>query len=359
MSVTRDDVINCYRYILGREPENEQVINDCISQFVGVKPLIDAFVNSVEFKNQHYPAHRLAGYLPQDLAVLIKYLPARLETEAGFVTDWLGIKHRLEDLPFLNKSLSGRAIAGIPVPDDGFHAEAIEYLSLFAAIESSGESFTMMELGAGWGPWLTASGVVAKRKGKKTIRLVGVEGEGNKLPLIRRHVHKNGLCPSEEFENHTENEGLSIELCHGVINDGTAVEFPVVGIEGYGASLVTNTPFANNPVEKVNGYTMTKLTKNLKEIDLVHIDIQGYEAVLIREQVKIFADKVRYIAVGTHSREIESFLIGFLPEHGFRLMRETPCSFFFREKPKSMVDATNVDGFQLWGNNRLVPNEPF
>ncbi len=35
MSVIREDVINCYRYILDREPENEQVINDTVSQFGG------------------------------------------------------------------------------------------------------------------------------------------------------------------------------------------------------------------------------------------------------------------------------------------------------------------------------------
>ena len=35
MSVTKEEVRNCYRYILGREPENEYVVNGGVSQFGG------------------------------------------------------------------------------------------------------------------------------------------------------------------------------------------------------------------------------------------------------------------------------------------------------------------------------------
>jgi len=37
MSVTKEEVRNCYRYILGREPENEYVVNECVSQFGGAE----------------------------------------------------------------------------------------------------------------------------------------------------------------------------------------------------------------------------------------------------------------------------------------------------------------------------------
>ncbi len=321
--------------------------------------LIDVFINSREFKQKHCGVHRLAGFRGSDLAILSRYVPATLETEEGFLTDWLGIKHCLADLPFLAKTLSGRSFAGVPVPDDGFHAEAIEYLALFAALETAGESFTMMELGAGWAPWLCAGGVVAKRLGKKPIRLIGVEGEGNKLPLIRRHLNKNGLCPTVNFGLTTESDGVAVTLYHGVVNDGTSVKIPVVGIEDYGASLVSDSPFKGNDIEEVQGYHMAQLAENVSIFDLVHIDIQGYEQELIKAQVKVFVDKVKWLAIGTHSREIESFLIDFLPEHGFRLFRETPCNFSFTQKPEHMVDATNVDGFQIWVNDVLVKDNPF
>ena len=186
----------------------------------GRTELINLFLNSLEFKMQHNPIHRLAGYQSSDLAVFSRYVPAQQKTEEGYLTDWLGIEHSLADLPFLDSKLSGHAISGIPVPSDAIHAEAVEYLSLFAAMETSNETFSMMELGAGWAPWICSGGVVAKRMGKKKIHLIGVEAEGNKVPLMKRHLCKNGLCASTDFDEHTENDGVEIALYHGVINDG-------------------------------------------------------------------------------------------------------------------------------------------
>ena len=326
----------------------------------GRTELINLFLNSLEFKMQHNPIHRLAGYQSSDLAVFSRYVPAQQKTEEGYLTDWLGIEHSLADLPFLDSKLSGHAISGIPVPSDAIHAEAVEYLSLFAAMETSNETFSMMELGAGWAPWICSGGVVAKRMGKKKIHLIGVEAEGNKVPLMKRHLCKNGLCASTDFDEHTENDGVEIALYHGVINDGTKTFIPSVDIEDYGASLVTDTPFKDRPMEEVTGYTMAELTDGMDVVDLAHVDIQGYEQELVRDQVDVFASKVRWIGIGTHSRKIESFLLGFLPEHGFQIFREMPCAFRrFAQKPESMVDVTTVDGFQIWKNTGLVEKDPF
>ena len=54
----REDVINCYRYILGREPEHEDSITYHLSTNANLEELQKLFLNSQEFKNR-YDAERV------------------------------------------------------------------------------------------------------------------------------------------------------------------------------------------------------------------------------------------------------------------------------------------------------------
>ncbi len=49
MSVTRDDVVLCYRHILGREPENDFVVRQKIRGHANVRQLVETLVASPEF----------------------------------------------------------------------------------------------------------------------------------------------------------------------------------------------------------------------------------------------------------------------------------------------------------------------
>lgn len=51
MSVNREDIVNCYRYILGRNPENEDGISYAINQFKDVDSLRKNMITSEEFSN--------------------------------------------------------------------------------------------------------------------------------------------------------------------------------------------------------------------------------------------------------------------------------------------------------------------
>ncbi|MDH5510794.1 MAG: radical SAM protein [Nitrospinota bacterium] len=48
---TRADVIQAYRFILRREPENEEVVEHTLLRCASMEELLDVFINSVEFKN--------------------------------------------------------------------------------------------------------------------------------------------------------------------------------------------------------------------------------------------------------------------------------------------------------------------
>jgi hypothetical protein len=291
------------------------------------------------------------------LELLRKYQDKNVKGEDGYLTDWLGIRHNVADLPFIS-GRAGERIYELPVPDDTFHAETIEYVSLLTSIEDgSDDCYTMAELGAGWGPWLVAAGVVTQRKGIQRINLIGIEGEANKIPLIQRHIIQNGL------EDTSSKSVINLSIKHGVVNDGSAVKFPVVSLDAYGASLIDINRLGGQKVtdfSTVPGYSMADIMSPYDCLDFVHIDIQGYEQVLIETQIDDFQEKVRYMGIGTHSRQIECFLFDFLSIHGFILLREMPCCFinYHKLSHDNMINLTSQDGFQLWMNRGLCPKVP-
>jgi hypothetical protein len=84
-------------------------------------------------------------------------------------------------------------------------------------------------------------------------------------------------------------------------------------------------------------------------IDLLHIDIQGDETDLIEGTLDLLREKVAYIVIGTHSREIEGRLMKALFDSGWALEIERPCIFTLQDgRPR-----TTVDGLQGWRNLSL------
>jgi hypothetical protein len=210
----------------------------------------------------------------------------------------------------------------------------------------------MLELGAGWGPWMCAAGVAAKKKGIQSIYLLGVEGSSMKIPFIKRHLFHNGLRPDTD-NLMTNLSGINIEIYDGVITtDGKDKQFPLVEDFNYGGSLIENTIHRRNlPLITVKGYTLDELISKFELIDLIHFDIQGYEKEIIEHNINIL-NKVKFLAIGTHSREIEGFLTEFLYANGFKLIREKPCLVNWPDTAfhGCFIDITKSDGMQVWRN---------
>ena len=227
------------------------------------------------------------------------------------------------------------------------------------AVEEGFDTFTMFEFGAGWGPWMATTGTACKmRGGFKTVNLVGVEAEASKIPLIQRHLTKNRLM-SEGYHLKSSIDNINTTIYQGVVNtDNKPMKFPLVSKENYGASLLEGTFFYScSSLIDVPGYSAPLLFSSYDLIDLVHVDIQGYEGVLFWDVATInaFKQKVKYICLGTHSRKIEGNLFEHLYNNGFRLIREKPCRVTLPpSSPKSFVDITQMDGTQIWRNMTLA-----
>ena len=68
--------------------------------------------------------------------------------------------------------------------------------------------------------------------------------------------------------------------------------------------------------EELPMISLAAASEDHDRIDLLHIDIQGGEADLIRDSVSLLDRKAAYIVVGTHSREIEGRIFGTLRAAG-------------------------------------------
>ncbi|TIU69689.1 MAG: class I SAM-dependent methyltransferase, partial [Mesorhizobium sp.] len=79
-------------------------------------------------------------------------------------------------------------------------------------------------------------------------------------------------------------------------------------------------------------------------VDLLHIDIQGGEADFIDAAIADLNRFVRYIVIGTHSRQIEGRIMSILLSHGWKLEMERPAIIRLVEG----CPQISVDGVQGW-----------
>lgn len=261
----------------------------------------------------------------------------------GFVTDFLGCRTQVAFVRAATQH--DGCVEGYPIPAN-FHASACEWASVLRAVLDSPkrEKMVVVEVGAGWGPWLVASHAAASQLGVEDVTLVGIEGSYEHVEFMRQHLSDNGIDPARH------------RLIHGVaaVNDGE-VEFPDVDDPGlnYGASIASNDTLRSAvPVARtvrLQGYSLPTLLGPYSFVDLLHIDVQGLEADLILASLNTIAGKVRRIVVGTHGRNLEYSLMKEFSEKGWLLEADEACCY---QQRAGKLDL-RLDGCQAWRNPNL------
>lgn len=335
------DVRAAYRLLLGRAPESEAAVQLHLHTPT-VRDLIAAFVSSSEF----LAANDLP--LPADPTDTADRLAPSLSRwrrprrEAPPRTHWvdpLGTLTATSHLPWF-EGLGGQTIE-LPIA-----AEATEWFALMQALDHAGTTLTVVELGAGWAPWLVRAGVAWRtHRPDQPLTLLGVEGEPHHVLMARSHARDNGL---EE----------TLDLRAGAVGtgDGTAhFEVSNLPTEEWGTRVAGSVdipeglPRVHNAGEIcVPCWSLATLLRDLERVDLLHVDIQGSEAeVLLADPPTL--GKVRRLFVGTHARSIEATLLAALPEHGFGLVEEKACRYGITAAGRPYLAE---DGSQLWRNLR-------
>lgn len=331
--LTRSDVRALYEILLGWQPESDEIIETHLSRHSSAISLARSLAESDEFRIRTKGGYDLLfnGYPSDELEILRRYL-SHSAPEAGFVKDFVGTRMRIGVADFAS-GFSGRVFDRIPVPGD-FRVEAIEWIGVLKAIETSGSHFVTVELGAGWGPWVVSSGHVARHLGK-TVRMYAVEADPGKVPNIAQHMADNGFNPKD----HVIFGGIAGP------SDGFAY-FPVINaVSNWSGEAVYDRP-PDCDYHTLPSISLQTLMKDEEAVDLIHFDIQGAEFDVVQGSLDALCAKVRWMVIGTHSRSIEGRLIDLLLPANWSLENEQPCRCSYSAGRSHIV----VDGTQVWRN---------
>ena len=285
-----------------------------------------------------------AVFDPQE--VMRRHAVPGLAPRPGFLTNFLGV---LIDPKFFPTILDGRAgqVEEIPIPAN-WHADIAEWGAALRAVDLARGTFTVIELGCGWGCWLNNTGVAARRAGLD-VRLIGVEGDKGHVGFAHEACAANGFHPSQvELHNAVAAATTGVALFPKQEEAGAAWGLePIFGATEAQRRKAVGT----GDYDEVPMVALEELARPHARIDLLHIDIQGGEADLVAGTIDLLRAKVAYLLVGTHSHRIEERLRDMLLRAGWRLEIERPAIL---GPGASLV----VDGVQGWRNPVLLPEVP-
>jgi hypothetical protein len=136
-------------------------------------------------------------------------------------------------------------------------------------------SFTVVELGCGWGCWMNNTGVAARRAGLD-VNLIGIEGDAGHLRFAKEACAANGFAPQQ------------VTLYRGAAAPASGIAlFPreqQAGIE-WGLKPILGATEQQRYCAAQSGshdelpmIALQEIVAPHRRIDLLHIDIQGGEA---------------------------------------------------------------------------------
>ena len=274
-----------------------------------------------------------------------RHAVANLTPTEGYLTNFLGVRIPPKVFPTILDDRAGQ-VEAIPIPAN-WHADIAEWAAALRAVDLARDSFTMIELGCGWGCWMNNSGVAARNAGLK-VHLIGVEGDEGHVAFAQETFTANGFSADQ------------IDLRRGVAAAGSGFAlFPRQAHAGgswglepvFGASETQRRQAAlAGSHDELPMIPMADLVQDHARIDLLHIDIQGGEADLIEACAPLLREKVGFLLIGTHSREIEGRLFTALRRDGWVLEIERPAIFMLTKE----APVVTVDGVQGWRNPALI-----
>jgi FkbM family methyltransferase len=278
------------------------------------------------------------------LKTMSKYAASDVAPTEGYLTNYLGVKI---DPLFFPTILDGKdnTIESMPQPNN-WHADIAEFAAALRAVDLSGSTFTVLELGCGWGCWLNNTGAAARRAGKK-VKLLGIEGDAGHVEFANQSLKTNEFLSSE------------YSIMHGIAaaTKGSAL-FPKQSAAGvqwglepvFGASdKQIAKALSEGTHDKLEMIALSDIIIENGKLDLLHIDIQGGEDDLLRDSIETCNSSVSYIVIGTHSRFIEGTLEKLMFNNDWVLEVDRPAI----SSLENGVQTLRVDGVQGWRNRRI------
>jgi FkbM family methyltransferase len=206
-----------------------------------------------------------------------------------------------------------------------FDEEYFEWVDVLESVQAAGNSYTMVELGAGWGRWLSRAYKALKQMyPEKSYQLIGVEAEPTHFKWLVEH------CTYNQIES-----PILIEAAVDV-SEGEVGFYTGQPAEWYGQCIGGET--------LVKAISLRSLLLKYPSIDLMDIDIQGQEYKVLYS-AKDLLNRVKRFHIGTHSVEVEDSLRGLFKEMGWKCLRDFTLN---TEHGTEYGRAKFNDGVQTW-----------
>jgi FkbM family methyltransferase len=228
----------------------------------------------------------------------------------------------------------------------GFDEEYLEWIDVLETAIAAAQSFTIIELGAGYGRWLVRAALAVRRyHGDLPLRLIGVEAEPTHFRWLREHLRDNGIDPDAH------------ELIEAAVDekDGEVLFHVGKPNQWYGQAIAKNSEATNESILKVRALSLNTILRPLDSVDLIDLDVQGAEFIVLRSAITALNEKVKRIHIGTHRHDIELELRTLFRHCGWYMLNDYPSQSTQATPWGPIVFG---DGVQTWINPRLSPVHP-
>jgi FkbM family methyltransferase len=297
--------------------------------------------------------------------VFSKFTPFKGEAAAGFDRDFIGSKIRRM---FWTDSPRDTTIE-VETSYPSFDEEYFEWVDLLEAVAAARDSYTMIELGAGYGRWSVRAALAVQRYwstsvGGMPFQLIAVEADPVHFDWLGMHFEANGVAPTQQRllhaavgnipgkaslwigsdESHTPQEWYG-QMVHGA-EKGERVKGA-----NYGGYEVRRHPDGRKSIS-VPQVTLASLLKDLGRVDLIDCDIQGLELNAMLPAMDELNAKVKRVHIGTHSfvPGVEVGLRTLFTQNGWQCLGDYPGRGV-RATPYGEIEFD--DGVQSWINPRI------
>ncbi len=299
-------------------------------------------------------------------AIFDDFPPASGFVKADFNMDWVGtITHR-SVFTWQFPDYDRNETAVIPSHNE----EYFEWIDILQSVKDAAHTYTLVELGAGYGRWSAIGMLAARIKGIVQAKAILVEAEPKHIEWAHTHMAHNTIdtadyklhevavggkrdtilfwvsCPTEKGVATSQDwYGQSI-VQEDMLKNATTTPYSYMGkkfldlTEGWGAIEVDLVPLAD-------------VLADISFVDLVDMDVQGAEADVIENGMDALNQKVRRIHIGTHSHEVEGRIRTVMTKENWINVWDFPCQ---GESDTPYGRITFGDGVQSWLNPRLLDN---
>jgi hypothetical protein len=232
-------------------------------------------------------------------------------------------------------------------PDVCDGEEYFEWLDVLATVRSAKESFTMIELGAGYAARSVNANAALNHLNQIARRFVVVEGEDQHFAWAQENFRTNGIDPNDHWfikalVNATGKPELFVHApgrYSNMILGANAIDEILENIERYKQSHtvlhslirqgdigtkinIDDAHHDNVPLDVgyISAITLNTILQPLDLIDYLDVDIQYAEQTVIPASMNLIGARVKRIHIGTHAPEIHDNLLALFRDAGWRIV---------------------------------------